>query len=172
MEIQFFKLFSYYRVFKLQLFIVVMFIVVTIVTVVQLNCLHPVVLYCKYLSSVVRSCAPCGVVLYSLVHLVVWCCTVLCTLWCGGVQFCVSCCLVLYCFLFLVVLCCTVLCTLWCGVVQSCAPCGVVLYCKYLSNVVQSCSPSGVVLYSVVHLVVWCCTVLFTFWCRVVQRCA
>src|SRR6266516_2134735 len=109
MEIQFFKLFSYYRVFKLQLFIVVMFIVVTIVTVVQLNCLHPVVLYCKYLSSVVQSCAPCGVVLYSLVHLVVWCCTVLCTLWCGVVQ------------------CCT---PFWCRVVQSCAPCFVHLCTK------------------------------------------
>ena len=77
MEIQFFLLFSYYRVFKLQLFIVV-----TIVTVVHLNCC------CTLWCGVVQCCAPCGVVLYSVVHLVVWCCTVLYTLWCYIVNTC------------------------------------------------------------------------------------
>src|SRR6266516_2034075 len=161
MEIQNFLLFSYYIVFKLQLFIVV-----TIVTVVQLNCC------CYLLCGVVQSCAPCGVVLYSLVHLVVWCCTVLCTLWCGVVQSCAPCGVVVYSFVYLVVWCCTVFYSLWCCVVLSCAPCGVVLYSLvhlvvwcYIVNTCQ-------MLYSLVHLVVWCCTVLCTFWCRVVQSCA
>src|SRR6266516_3412956 len=66
--------------------------------------------------------------LYSVVHLVVLCCTVLYTLWCCVVRCCAPCGVVLYSVVHLVVLCCTVLCTLWCCIVQCCAPCGAVLY--------------------------------------------